>query len=591
MRKSHSTFLGYRIYRKKFLGTIAVVMILCSAVFGGMLFFFVNHWMGNLRMQAQNQFQNQEHRIERMQNWVGSFVNSLYEDKHLMEDLTALFAAQDNREYLAERREHSLMGSEQIRYFPAYAKRLFIDQRSQVRGITLNSESGTKIIWLQNGDICLSFDYMTPEEAVRDLGAGNLKIVSYPVRSLNNMGQTLGTLDFWIDAKEQYAEEDIRATWGIFRADGVLLTGNQQERDEEKWLEQAVQRGTRYGWLKADERVFFVKMTSAHGNYSYVMVKSVLEIMRDNYYVLLVVAASLILIAAGVLLYAYEGIQTDANFLSHIMRMLSDMESGHFENIGKQELPLRHKENEYGMIAVALKDVGEKLQGYIETEYILKLKEQETQMRALQHQINPHFLYNTLEILRSKALLQGDRDMADAIALLGALYRARMHKKDRIALGEEFELLETYLKIMSMRFRDNFVYQMELDEEISGIETISFWLQPLAENFFTHGFDRDSLYNLLIVTGHAENGGARIEVIDNGSGIAEGKLEEIRKNMYEGNDDPAADIGLRNVYMRMNYFYRDGFTMEIGNNEEGGFRISIFIPGKVVTDVHTGDRG
>ena len=85
--------------------------------------------------------------------------------------------------------------------------------------------------------------------------------------------------------------------------------------------------------------------------------------------------------------------------------------------------------------------------------------------RQLQHQINPHFLYNTLEILRSKALLQGDRDMADAIALLGALYRARMHAKDRIALGEEFELLETYLKIMSMRFRDNFVYQVELDDE------------------------------------------------------------------------------------------------------------------------------
>ena len=243
------------------------------------------------------------------------------------------------------------------------------------------------------------------------------------------------------------------------------------------------------------------------------------------------------------------------------------------------------------MIAVALKDVGEKLQGYIETEYILKLKDQETQMRALQHQINPHFLYNTLEILRSKALLQGDRDMADAIALLGALYRARMHAKDRIALGEEFELLETYLKIMSMRFRDNFVYQVELDDEIAQMETVGFWLQPLAENFFTHGFDRDSLYNLLIVTGHAENGGARIEVIDNGTGIADGRLEGIRKNMYEGNDDPNADIGLRNVYMRLNYFYRDGFTMEIGNSKEGGFKISIFIPGKVEANVHTGDRG
>ena len=73
-------------------------------------------------------------------------------------------------------------------------------------------------------------------------------------------------------------------------------------------------------------------------------------------------------------------------------------------------------------------------------------------MRALQHQINPHFLYNTLETLRSRALLEGDRDTADAIALLGALYRARTHTKDTITLGEEFKLLEMYLKIMELRF-------------------------------------------------------------------------------------------------------------------------------------------
>ena len=73
-------------------------------------------------------------------------------------------------------------------------------------------------------------------------------------------------------------------------------------------------------------------------------------------------------------------------------------------------------------------------------------------MRALQHQINPHFLYNTLETLRSRALLEGDRDTADAIALLGALYRARTHTKDSITLGEEFKLLEMYLKIMELRF-------------------------------------------------------------------------------------------------------------------------------------------
>lgn len=594
MSRFHNTFLGYRIYRKKFLGTVAVVVLLCSVVFFGMLFFFVEKWTGDLRIQTQNRFHEKEKRLELLQNWTDDYVNGMYEDAMLMQDLKALFESPTHMQYLRKRCENSLSQSSQIRYFPMDARKLFADRRGRIEAVSLESDTGVKVIWQDRGELYVSFDFADAREAVEAMELGDLEVSSYLIRDPKDMGQVMGTMRLWVDSGDIYEESSSpQASWALFDPRGKILEESGVNDAQERWLTEASQKGTSYGWLDDTglDQVFFVKMTSGHDSFSYVTVKSVREIIADNFFVAAVLAGALVVLAAGVILFSYMEIGADAEFLSCIMRMLSDMENGHFEDIQKQELPLRHKENEYGMIAVALKDVGAKLQGYIETEYILKLKEQETQMRALQHQINPHFLYNTLEILRSKALLQGDRDMADAIALLGALYRARMHKKDRITLGEEFELLETYLKIMSMRFRDNFVYQMELDEEIAGIETISFWLQPLAENFFTHGFDRDSLYNLLIVTGHAENGGARIEVMDNGSGVAEGQLEETRKNMYEGNDDPAADIGLRNVYMRMNYFYRNGFTMEIGNNEEGGFRISIFIPGKVVTDVHTGDRG
>ena len=89
------------------------------------------------------------------------------------------------------------------------------------------------------------------------------------------------------------------------------------------------------------------------------------------------------------------------------------------------------------MIAVALKDVGAKLQGHIQREYVWKLKEQGDSDACTAASDQPALLiYNTLETLRSRALLEGDRDTADAIALLGALYRARTHTKDTITLGE-----------------------------------------------------------------------------------------------------------------------------------------------------------
>lgn len=594
MSRFHNTFLGYRIYRKKFLGTVAVVVLLCSVVFFGMLFFFVEKWTGDLRIQTQNWFHEKEKKLELLQNWTDDYVNDMYEDAMLMQDLKALFESATHMKYVQERRENSLSQSSQIRYFPMDARKLFSDRRGRIGAVSLESDAGVKVIWMDRGELYVSFEFSDTGEAVESMKLGNLELSSYLIRDPKDMGQVMGTMRLWVDSGDIYEKSGApQAPWALFDPRGKILEESGVNDAQERWLTEASQKGTSYGWLDNTglDPVFFVKMTSGHGSFSYVTVKSVREIIADNSFVAAVLAGALAVLGAGVILFSYMEIGADAEFLSRIMRMLSDMENGHFEDIQKQELPPRHKENEYGMIAVALKDVGKKLQGYIETEYILKLKEQETQMRALQHQINPHFLYNTLEILRSKALLQGDRDMADAIALLGALYRARMHAKDRILMGEEFELLETYLKIMSMRFRDNFVYQVELDDEIADMETVGFWLQPLAENFFTHGFDRDSLYNLLIVTGHAERGGARIEVIDNGSGIAEERIGAIRRNMYEGNDDPNADIGLRNVYMRLNYFYRDGFTMEIGNSREGGFKISIFIPGKVKANVHTGDRG
>lgn len=594
MGRFHTTFLGYRIYRKKFFGMIAAVLALSVAVFAGMLFFFINTWISELRQQAQNIFMAREQQLSDIEGWAQDYANGLYGNTKLMEDLQALFLSKDEAEYLDLRRQNSLASAAQIRYLPADMRRLFTDSRSRIAGIVLRSEYGTKAIWLENGDMRLEFLNGSAEAAGGYDGYGTIRVASCSFRDPERMNRLIGTMDFWISSFDIYdRESEIRADWALMDGQGsVLYDGGTDEAGMAR-IGQAAREAEPDGWLRDSEgnRVFYVRFESSQSSYSYVVAKEVTALMRDNRYMLLALLAALVLLDAGILANSYAGIRTDANFLTTIMTMLSAMEDGDFERVSSLKLPIRHRENEYGMIAVALKDVGMKLKGYIETEYILKLKEQETQMRALQHQINPHFLYNTLESLRSKALLHGDRDMADAIAMLGTLYRARMHKKESVLLKEEFELLEMYLKIMALRHGDSFVYQLELDPAIAEIKTVTFWLQPLAENFFAHGFNRESEYNLLIVNGHACEEGARIEILDNGSGADPEALAEIRRNMYEGNDDPEADIGLRNVFMRLNYFYGEGFEMDIGNNAEGGFRISVLIPKKGDEDVHIGDRG
>lgn len=575
MDRQHGALFGYRIYRRKFWGTVAVLLVMSTAVFLGMTAFFVNTWMAAMGNEAQSRFLEREQELANIQEWATEYVNNLYGNERLMEDLAVLFQARSEAEYISLRRENSLGTASQIRYIPADIKNILFNNRNRIRSVTLRSDSGAKTIWLQNMDVCLSFD------ADAEADSGDIPVAVCSVRDPRDMGRIMGTMEFKVSSRDIYVTEaDIGAAWTILDADGTILWDNGLEGYQETWMVTAIPGPERSGWFRDEggRLVYYAQMESGQSGNRYIVAKDVVSAMWDNRYAVAVLLAALLLIDGAILLSSYAGIRSDANFLSLILAMLSDLEDGRFGRMQKRELPARHRETEYDMIAAALQDVGRKLEGYIETEYILKLKQQEAQMRALQHQINPHFLYNTLEMLRSKALVQGDRDTADAIAMLGTLYRTRMHKKESVLLREEFELLEMYLKIMAMRYGDKFVYQLELERAVGDWKTVVFWMQPLAENFFAHGFDRESEYNLLIVTGRERDGGVEIRMMDNGAGASPDKLPEIRRNMYEGNDSPEADIGLRNVYMRLRYFYREGFRMEIGNREEGGFFISVFLP-------------
>jgi sensor histidine kinase YesM len=253
--------------------------------------------------------------------------------------------------------------------------------------------------------------------------------------------------------------------------------------------------------------------------------------------------------------------------------------------------PARYRRNEYGMIARELDDMIHQLDRHIRTNYLLKLKQQETEMKALQNQINPHFLYNTLEVIRSSALVNSADYTSDAIATLGALYRDIVKNENIIPLGSELNLLQKYLKVMEFKYPDRFYYQFNVETALIALPTVKFWLQPLAENFFIHGFNPESEFNLLIVNGWEEEERFVLEIVDNGNTISEERLVEIRNKLSRGDDAPADNIGLRNVYTRLHFFYGAGFSMKIDNNEEAGVKISVILSKEAIRDVQATDRG
>ncbi|GJM78382.1 hypothetical protein HMSSN139_08780 [Paenibacillus sp. HMSSN-139] len=313
--------------------------------------------------------------------------------------------------------------------------------------------------------------------------------------------------------------------------------------------------------------------SSTKFDYRFVFLVDLSHLMRQKAGILITVVGIVLLAMISVLLLIVYNMRDDARFLKHIIHSIKRVKTADFTS----NSPARYRRNEYGMIARELDDMVHELDKHIRTEYLLKLKQQETEMKALQHQINPHFLYNTLESIRSTALVHRDVDTADAIATLGSLYRDIVHKDNLISIGEELELLQKYLSIMELKYPGRFYFQINVDEALLSLLTVKFWMQPLAENFFVHGFNPSSEFNLLVVNGWEEEERFVLEFVDNGKRIPEARLEEVRRNLYCKEETPVRSIGLRNVYTRLHFFYGEVFSMDIENNEEAGVKITVMI--------------
>jgi two-component system sensor histidine kinase YesM len=212
----------------------------------------------------------------------------------------------------------------------------------------------------------------------------------------------------------------------------------------------------------------------------------------------------------------------------------------------------------------------------IEEERNLKLSE----MKTLQAQITPHFLYNTLDAIIWAAESDRSADVIKLVAALSSFFRITLsHGVDFIPLRDEMLHVENYLLIQQMRYSDILSYSIEADPEIQGEAVLKLLLQPLAENALYHGLRSKRGRGMITVSAKASPGGMSFRVSDTGAGMPPDKLEEVRAAM-RGDAPPAnarAGFGLFNVNRRLELYYgaECGLRVESG---AGGSSVSFDIP-------------
>ena len=142
MDRYRPIFLGYRIYRIKFIKIVGFVFLISAFVFWGVMVFLLNTWMNDLWKQAQDAFMEREKRLGSIRQRVMDYTNGMYEDAKLMEDTKALFEAHDEAEYIQIRRENSLGSNTQIGYLPANIKKKLFDSQNQIAVVTWSRIAG-----------------------------------------------------------------------------------------------------------------------------------------------------------------------------------------------------------------------------------------------------------------------------------------------------------------------------------------------------------------------------------------------------------------------------------------------------------------
>ena len=198
-------------------------------------------------------------------------------------------------------------------------------------------------------------------------------------------------------------------------------------------------------------------------------------------------------------------------------------------------------------------------------------QQRETQLKLLQAQINPHFLFNTLNTLKYLAILNEDKPVSEGINALAKLLRNTIvDSNEKVTVEEEIENVKNYIIIQKLRYGDLFETVYNIDEDVKHSKILKFLLQPIVENSILHAFEEDGEHQILTIRAKAWKGYLRIEIGDNGKGFR--VMESVTSNKK------LSGIGMKNIQDRIQLMYGDAYSMRVESVIHVGTITTLYLP-------------
>ncbi|MDR9853734.1 histidine kinase [Paenibacillus sp. VCA1] len=332
------------------------------------------------------------------------------------------------------------------------------------------------------------------------------------------------------------------------------------------------------GQTKSGESMYINKLISTEGGY--VVIGAVPKNEIESSYsgvrqTIITISAICILFAV---LFPALFIINFANRTNRIIKFTRKVKNGDFA--ARIDDP---REDELGQISRSFNDMLDELNAYIERVYKAEIKQKQTELVALQARINPHFLYNTLEVIRMRAISQGAKDVGEMIYSLSVLFKSLVQQKRNYTLKDELETCRLYLELFRIRYKDKFDYTIAYDAKLADKSVMKLSLQPIIENYIIHGIRTERYDNRLSIEIREEGDMLIAKVSDNGKGIEPARLNEIREEL-ENPEESGKMFGLRSVHSRLRFLYGPDYGIEIESRPGEGTVITVRYPSREGTD-------
>ena len=234
-------------------------------------------------------------------------------------------------------------------------------------------------------------------------------------------------------------------------------------------------------------------------------------------------------------------------------------------------------QDEIGILVRQFNQMSRRIERLVSENAQMEEHKREMEMKMLKFQLNPHFLYNTLNTVKWMAAMNGEEDIVDCLSALGDLLRPMYRDASPFwSLEEEESYISSYGKIMNYRYGERVHLRMDIKGEPQEAVVCKFVLQPIVENAFLYGLPQDGRQMEVRISGRKEEETLILMVADDGEGMEAVELERLRKDICEGRE--TKHIGLVNVNQRIQLLYGKAFGLDIVGEKGKGFTVTIRLP-------------